>query len=112
MGTTVAATINGFLVQARVPGDTPTLGQTPMLLGSFQTVSGQQNRDCDGAGVADQVLHLSFVWLPSNVVSCLETTQPQGGGRSVTFNQQHYFHETMLAIQTAKSSLSKNSSIP
>ena len=55
MGTTVAATIRGFLVQARIPGDTPTLGQTPMLLGSFQTGSGQQNYDCDGAGVANEV---------------------------------------------------------
>ena len=64
VGTTAAATINGFLVQARVPGDTPTLGQTPMLLGSFQNVSGQQTYDCDGAGVADQVaLYLfEFKW--------------------------------------------------
>ena len=55
VGTTTAATIRGFLVQARVPGDTPTLGQTPMLLGSFQTASGQQTYDCDGAGVSNQV---------------------------------------------------------
>ena len=51
----MGGTIQGFLVQARVPGDSPTLGQTPMLLGSFQTASGQQNLACDGAGVANQV---------------------------------------------------------
>ena len=55
VGTTAAATIRGFLVQARVPGDTPTLGQAPMLLGSFQPATGQQTYDCDGAGVANQV---------------------------------------------------------
>ena len=55
VGTTEAAIIRGFLVQARTPGDTPTLGQVPILLGSFQPATGQQTYDCEGAGVADQV---------------------------------------------------------
>lgn len=52
----MSGTIQGFLVQARVPGNTPTLGQIPMLLGSFQPASGQQTLPCDmAAGVANQV---------------------------------------------------------
>ena len=50
-------TIRGFLVQARMPGDTPSLGVNPMLLGSFQPVSGQQTLDCDlMAGAADEIM--------------------------------------------------------
>ncbi len=49
--------IRGFLVQARMPGDTPSVGVDPMLLGSFQTVSGQQTLACDlMAGAANEVM--------------------------------------------------------
>ncbi len=49
--------IRGFLVQARMPGNTPSVGVNPMLLGSFQTVSGQQTLACDlMAGAANEVM--------------------------------------------------------
>ncbi|XP_064386736.1 putative ferric-chelate reductase 1 isoform X3 [Halichondria panicea] len=47
--------INGFLVQARLPGNAPGIGVNPMLLGSFQAGSGQQTLDCDlMAGAANE----------------------------------------------------------
>ncbi len=40
-----------------MPGDTPSVGVDPMLLGSFQTVSGQQTLACDlMAGAANEVM--------------------------------------------------------
>ena len=49
--------IRGFLVQARMPGNTPGSGVDPMLLGSFQDGNGQQTLDCDFmAGAANEVM--------------------------------------------------------
>ncbi len=49
-------TFRGFLVQARVPGNAPGDGVTPMLLGSFTPGAGQGAIDCDlDAGVASTV---------------------------------------------------------
>ncbi len=44
----VGGIIQGFLVQARLPGNNPQLGMNPMLLGSFQPGTGHQIYDCDG----------------------------------------------------------------
>ncbi len=44
----VGGIIQGFLVQARLPGNNPQLGMNPMLLGSFRPGTGhQQIYDCD-----------------------------------------------------------------
>lgn len=47
--------IQGFLVQARLPNDTPLLGTGGMLLGSFQPGSGQRTYNCDMIGAATEV---------------------------------------------------------
>lgn len=49
--------IQGFLVQARLPGDAPQLGVNGMLLGSFQPGGpDQQTYNCDMmAGAATKV---------------------------------------------------------
>ncbi len=65
--------INGFLVQARLPGNAPGIGVNPMLLGSFQAGSGQQTLDCDlMAGAANEVSGCNFICsrrLPVNDVA-------------------------------------------
>ena len=49
--------IRGFLVQARMPGNTPGVDVDPMLLGSFQPANGQQTLACDlMAGAANEVM--------------------------------------------------------
>ncbi len=54
--------IRGFLVQARMPGNTPGIGVNPMLLGSFQTVTGQQTLACDlVAQAANEVMRIATV---------------------------------------------------
>ncbi len=47
--------IQGFLVQARLPGNNPQLGVNAMLLGSFQPGTGHQTYDCDEIGAATEV---------------------------------------------------------
>ena len=41
-------------MQARAPSNAPPAA--PMLLGSFQTVAGQQTLDCDAVGAAATVI--------------------------------------------------------
>ena len=52
---TGGSTIRGFLVQARVPDNAPPAA--PMLLGSFQTGTGQRTLDCDAVGASTVTLH-------------------------------------------------------
>ncbi len=64
----------GFLVQARLPGNTPGSGVDPMLLGSFQAGSGQQTLACDLlAGAANDVSSCDLVYIiigNTNLFSC------------------------------------------
>ncbi len=96
--------IRGFLVQARMPGNTPSVGVNPMLLGSFQTVSGQQTLACDlAAAAANEVMlilkhYLHVSWSTSGFL--FVTTLTSAVGTLILTGNSHPYKAYLLPHAT------------